>query len=58
MPHQHEIEQKQPEVSAPPSWESTPWNPEERIAAQPEHEEQLTVVLADQNAHAIDLPQR
>ena len=58
MPHQREIEQKQPEVSAPPSWESSPWTPEERIAAQPEHEEQVTVVLADQNAHVIDLPQR
>jgi hypothetical protein len=58
MPHQREIEQKQPEVSAPPSWESSPWNPEERTAAQPEREEQLTMALDDQNAHVIELPQR
>jgi hypothetical protein len=58
MPHQREIEQKQPEVSAPPSWESSPWMPEDRIAAEPKGQEEMTVVLADQNEHLIELPPR
>ncbi len=56
MPHQRELEQKQPEVSAPPSWESSPWMPEERTAAQPEGVDETPVALADQNEHVVDLP--
>jgi hypothetical protein len=56
MPHQREIEKQQPEVSAPPSWESSPWMPEERIAAEPVGNQELPVVLADQDEHVVDLP--
>ena len=56
MPLPREFEEQKPEVSAPPSWESTPWQPEERSAAQPESEPEMKVALADQNEHVVDLP--
>src|SRR5437660_6939635 len=57
---QRELEQQKPEVSAPPSWERSPWVPEERIAAQPEGQEQLALPLrlADQNEHVVYLFER
>jgi hypothetical protein len=57
---QRELEQQKPEVSAPPSWERSPWVPAERIAAQPEGQEQLVLPLqlADQNEHVVDLFER
>ncbi len=53
---QREPEQRQPEQPTPPSWESAPWTPEERSAAQPEEERPAPLRLADQNEHVVDLP--
>ena len=53
---QREFEQKQPDVSAPPAWEQLPWQPEDRVAAEPEKREEMQVVLADQNEHVVEVP--
>ena len=53
---QREIEPKQPDVSAPPAWEKSPWQAEERIAEERTDGQPEQVVLADQNEHVIDLP--
>jgi hypothetical protein len=55
MPHR-ELEQKQPDVSAQPSWESSPWQPEERVAAQPEGQDESPLQLSEQSGFVVELP--
>jgi hypothetical protein len=56
---QRELEQEQPEVSVPPSWESSPWTAEDRTVAQPEEQQEETpLTLADQKQHVVDLTER
>ncbi len=55
MPEKREIEPKQEEVSAPPSWE--PWTPEERIAAELKAEDETPLALDKQEEHVVELPQ-